>query len=115
MLTLLLKLDKKVRGFNGLKQNKKHSKKRFYQFWHKIVDKDTTEIDVKYDCAFGKERKEIRVEAYEQEANVFHIDPKDISKFDEAFWKNQEEESEYNETQLDINALYDDQNRATKK
>lgn len=99
MIALLMKIDKKVRDFNGLKQNKKNSKKRFHQFWHKIVDKDTTEIDVKYDCAFGKERKEIRVEAYEREANVFNIDTKDISKFDEAYWKNQKDDgSEFNET-----------------
>ena len=36
--------------------------------------------------------------------------------YDEEFWdRRKDAESEYNETQLDINAFFDDQNRATKK
>ena len=33
MLALLLKIDKKVRDFNGLKQNTKYSKRYFASLW----------------------------------------------------------------------------------
>jgi hypothetical protein len=89
------------------------------------MDEDKTEVDVRYDCPYGKEKKEVY--AGFQEVNVFHLDPNDIrdhrvEQFDNTFWKQRQEakqnydlKSEFNETQLDINALYNDKDRAEKK
>jgi len=83
------------------------------------MDEDKTEVDVRYDCPYGKEKKDVYAGFHE--VNVFHLDPNDIrdhrvEQFDNTFWKQRHEgKSEFNETQLDINALYTDKDRADKK
>jgi len=53
ILSLLIKLDRQVRKFNGMRPSDKsdalHQARVFSQFWHVIVDADETDGEAKHD------------------------------------------------------------------
>ena len=59
--SLLLKLDKQIRNFNGLDPNPKYSSTIFTTFWQKVVDKDLTEIDIRYETHLNPEPIQVNI------------------------------------------------------
>lgn len=50
IVSLMFKIDKQVREFNDLKQKSESASKAplFSSFWHKIVDMDETDVEIRY-------------------------------------------------------------------
>ena len=59
--SLLLKLDKQIRNFNGLNPNPKYTPVIFNTFWQKVVDKDLTEMDVRYETHLNPEPIQVQM------------------------------------------------------